>query len=274
LPPQEAPLRTLAIGFAVYVAVVIAASALGVYVLLPLTANLRTNAAAPAVRSTVIAQDLVPPVRDPADTPPATIDPLSAVGDQSTATPVIATATVVPSEAGTEPAGGAPEAREPETEWSPATKLGMAMALLLADQAAEADAPPTRLALVPPAPVSTAPPARVTPVDRPPVDTVPVAAAPVGDVAILLQRGEALLTTGDVAAARLFFGRAAERGDAAGAIGLAKTYDPLFLAQAGFRTTRGDAAQAAAWYRRALAAGHADAAARLDRLLAAAQPKS
>ncbi|MBV8168478.1 MAG: hypothetical protein JO021_16910 [Alphaproteobacteria bacterium] len=97
----------------------------------------------------------------------------------------------------------------------------------------------------------------------------PVAAAPTAqspEVRLLLARGDSLLGTGDFTAARLFYQRAAEQGDGAGALGVAKTYDPVFLAEAGYRTARGDAAAAERWYRQAEAAGEADAAARLERL--------
>ena len=89
---------------------------------------------------------------------------------------------------------------------------------------------------------------------------------PSPDTRLLLARGDSLLRTGDFTAARLFYQRAAEQGLGAGALGVAKTYDPVFLTEAGYRTARGDPAAAERWYRRAEAAGETDAAVRLDRL--------
>jgi len=71
----------------------------------------------------------------------------------------------------------------------------------------------------------------------------------------LIERGNQLLRTGDIAAARLAFERAAAGGNRAAATGVAKSYDPVFLAQSGVRGLRGDPAKAALWYGRAAAAG-------------------
>jgi tetratricopeptide (TPR) repeat protein len=83
---------------------------------------------------------------------------------------------------------------------------------------------------------------------------------------LLLRRGDALLGLGDVASARLLYERAAQAGDARGAIGAGKTFDPQFLSQIGARGIRPDAAAAADWYRKALALGDASAAGRLKLL--------
>jgi TPR repeat protein len=80
---------------------------------------------------------------------------------------------------------------------------------------------------------------------------------------LLLRRGDALLALGDLAAARLLYERAAEAGDARGATGVGKTYDPQILSQLGARGIQPDPALAAAWYQKALALGDASAAARL-----------
>ncbi len=93
-------------------------------------------------------------------------------------------------------------------------------------------------------PISSAIP---TPADAPPAEAItfgaptPVAIAPAEpspEVRLLLARGDSLLRTGDFTAARLFYQRAAEQGHGAGALGVAKTYDPVFLAEAGYRTAR------------------------------------
>jgi TPR repeat protein len=56
-------------------------------------------------------------------------------------------------------------------------------------------------------------------------------------------------------AARSAYERAAYGGNAAAAIGMGKTYDPLFLAQLGARGVHGDPLKAAYWYARARDAG-------------------
>lgn len=82
----------------------------------------------------------------------------------------------------------------------------------------------------------------------------------------LLKRGDDFLRTGDIVAARLSYERAAAAGGGAAATGVAKTYDPLFLTQAGVRGLRGDPARAAIWYGRAAAAGDREAQQRLRAL--------
>jgi TPR repeat protein len=80
---------------------------------------------------------------------------------------------------------------------------------------------------------------------------------------LLLRRGDAMLALGDLSLARLLYARAASAGDARGAIGVAKTYDPSVLSQIGARGIKADSATAAVWYRKALELGDASAAARL-----------
>jgi type II secretory pathway predicted ATPase ExeA len=86
---------------------------------------------------------------------------------------------------------------------------------------------------------------------------------------LMLQRGDRLLAVGEIVAARRFFERAADTGDADAACGAGKSYDPLFLKRLGFRGVAADPAKAVTWYRKAAAAGSAQAPALLERLLAA-----
>lgn len=250
-------MRVLAVGFAAYVAAIVALSAIAVYLLLPLAAGMRVTDPPAAVA--LVAETLAPPPApvpqepppgESRDTPAVAETPPAATVSAPAAEAPPASATVVadvemPAPVATQTAAApivdevvavttAEPAPEPEIEWSRIAKLDRLVAMLAAAHEPEAVPPP-------------APP----------------------DIAVLLQRGDALLATGDVASARLFYGRAAEHGDAAGALGVAKTYDPLFLAEAGFRTARGDPQQATAWYRRARDAGRSEAAPRLERLLAA-----
>ena len=49
------------------------------------------------------------------------------------------------------------------------------------------------------------------------------------EVALMMEKGAALIANGDIGAARAMFQRAAEAGDPAGTFALAETYDPLVL---------------------------------------------
>ena len=148
----------------------------------------------------------------------------------------------------------------------------VALGILLAARSLERAAPS---GAVRPAVPST-PSVEVTPpVTAPPsvMATPPVAvAAPDGvgadEIAALKARADQLVATGDIVAARGFYERAAEHGDAAAMTAAGKTYDPLFLEEMRVRGSRGDAGKAAEWYRRAGAAGDAEAAQRLTRLIA------
>lgn len=68
----------------------------------------------------------------------------------------------------------------------------------------------------------------------------------------LLERGETLLESGDVAAARLVFSYAAQRGSAPAMQALARSYDPKHLLKIGVYGVEPDRAEAAVWYERAL----------------------
>jgi hypothetical protein len=71
------------------------------------------------------------------------------------------------------------------------------------------------------------------------------------EIITLLARGDWLFATGDVDSARLLYERAAEAGEAQGAVRLGETFDPIFLGQAHLREARADAGMALFWYRRA-----------------------
>ena len=79
------------------------------------------------------------------------------------------------------------------------------------------------------------------------------------EVGELLARGDSFVLIGDVASARVFYERVASAGDGRAAVRMGMTFDPVFLRRAGLRSTRGDPAQARAWYRRALGLGAAEA---------------
>ena len=81
----------------------------------------------------------------------------------------------------------------------------------------------------------------------------------------LMRKGEDALLTGNIAAARLQFGRAADRGWAAGALAMGATFDPQELVKlAPFVTP--DPEQARFWYLRAQELAHSRACYYLQRL--------
>jgi hypothetical protein len=127
-------------------------------------------------------------------------------------------------------------------------------------------AAPPHLAVVasppPPAPVASVPaaPAAVPEPAPGPAVTPP-------EMAELVARGSQMLAIGDIAAARQFFERAAEAGNAAAATAAGKTYDPFFLAETHARGIRGDPVAAARWYRQASAGGDHEADALMKRLM-------
>jgi hypothetical protein len=84
------------------------------------------------------------------------------------------------------------------------------------------------------------------------------------EVAVLVRRGEDLVASGDLAAARLLLQRAAEAGDRRAALALAATYDPLVLEQMRTQGIAADAGLARSWYEKAKQLGSAEASRRLE----------
>jgi hypothetical protein len=81
-----------------------------------------------------------------------------------------------------------------------------------------------------------------------------------------ISRGNEQLGQGNVAAARLFFQRAADAGLAQGALALAATYDPSELDRIGARFVQPDTQIARKWYQRARQLGALEAEERLEQL--------
>jgi hypothetical protein len=106
----------------------------------------------------------------------------------------------------------------------------------------------------PPAPAATPIPPAAPVVERPPIVRMDPSEA-----SRLKARGDELLRRHDIVAARLFFLRAAEGGDAASAVAVGKTFDPVFLARMGAIGIAGDKAKAAFWYSRARELGDGEA---------------
>jgi TPR repeat protein len=90
-------------------------------------------------------------------------------------------------------------------------------------------------------------------------------------IASLLKRADALIASGDVAAARLVLRRAADAGDAGGAMTLAGTYDPAILGKLGVHGVVPDVAMARSWYEKAKKFGSAEAPQRLKMLASGRQ---
>jgi hypothetical protein len=110
----------------------------------------------------------------------------------------------------------------------------------------------------------------------PPVEAVTAeeetsAAAVTPEAADLLRKGELLLKSGDLAAARQFYERAYAQGAVAGAMGAGKTYDPVVFAELNVQGIAPDPAKAMEWYKRAEDQGLADAAPAIEALQALAK---
>lgn len=85
-----------------------------------------------------------------------------------------------------------------------------------------------------------------------------------GEAAALLKRGNELIASGDLAAARLVLQRAAEAGDARAAFALAGTYNPIMLGQLQVHGLSADLSKARHWYERAKELGSPDASRELQ----------
>ena len=85
-------------------------------------------------------------------------------------------------------------------------------------------------------------------------------------LASLLKRGDELIASGDLAAARLVLNRAAKAGDARAALTLAGTYDPMVLERLGVHGFIADIAIARSWYENALRFGSPEAPSHLQML--------
>jgi hypothetical protein len=108
-----------------------------------------------------------------------------------------------------------------------------------------------------PVPQTTAP-AALPPAPSPPLDRQAIAA--------LLTRGEELMNSGDVGAARLVLQRAADAGEPRAELALGATYDPIMLDRYRIRGRPADVAKARAWYEKAQEHGLDEAQRRLDML--------
>jgi hypothetical protein len=177
-----------------------------------------------------------------------------------------------------------------KTSVSSFSEKQMASEVLARDDGAAANdpsPPPVTVAALTPGPVVNP----IIPLENPQTTTgiAPVAAAksqtataepvsvpqntarrlPPDEIAALLKRGEELATSGDLAAARLLFQRAAEAHDARAAFALAATFDPIVINRIGANSSLQDVASARTWYQRASDWGSTQASRQLEALASA-----
>ncbi len=241
-------------------------------------------AAEPASPASVSASPSPTVAAEPASAAPVSAPPSPTVAAAEPAS--AAPAPPSPTVAAAEPAGGAAAsappsptaaAAEPASAAAASAPPSPAVAAAEPASAAAASAPPSPTAAAadpasaapvsaPPSPaVAAAEPTSAAPVSAPPSSTAPAAEPDHNEIAALLARGRATLSSGDVAGARVFLRRAAEHNDPQAAFALGETYDPVVLRNLGVVKFNGDAALAREWYRRAAdwsssapeAAGHA-----------------
>jgi hypothetical protein len=113
--------------------------------------------------------------------------------------------------------------------------------------------------------VERAPPPPAQSVERaaPPAPTRSLDAA---EVDVLVKQGQQFVAAGDFVTARLVFQRAAEAGNAAAALALGASYDPVVLSRLGVRGVDADVSKARTWYQKAKEFGAPDADRRLSTL--------
>jgi TPR repeat protein len=86
------------------------------------------------------------------------------------------------------------------------------------------------------------------------------------DANILVKQGQEFLAIGDLVAARIAFRRAAQAGDAAGALAMGSTYDPMILKRIGALGVTPDLDLARTWYERARDLSSPEAPSRINML--------
>jgi hypothetical protein len=89
--------------------------------------------------------------------------------------------------------------------------------------------------------------------------TAPIQPKDLAQEALMLKRGEDLLSIGDIAGARRVFQYLADAGNADGALAMGATFDARFLAERNAIGVAPDDAKARTWYRRAVDLGSAQA---------------
>ena len=185
-------------------------------------------------------------------------------------TPAAAPAAPAPTAVAAAPPAPLPAVVTPPTASAPATASAPSAPTIAApagETVALAEPQPESSRRVETLPPPEMPAAAPTPAPAAAAALAPAQLTP-AEIQELVNRGAQLLATGDIAAARVFFERAAEQGSAAAATAAGKTYDPLYLEETHVRGIRGDPVTAAKWYRRASAAGDKEADLRMQKLIA------
>lgn len=130
--------------------------------------------------------------------------------------------------------------------------------------------PPTAAPKVIEPPAKTPEPAPAAPTKAPepapPAPAKELSAAARQKAEGLMSRGRAMLTEGNIAAARLFFERSADEGLAEGALAMGTTFDPVELRSMRALGTQPDPGAARRWYERAKSLGSREADAKLQAL--------
>jgi len=93
-----------------------------------------------------------------------------------------------------------------------------------------------------------------------------VPAANPEDLKLLIARGKQFVEVGDLVAARILFLRAVTAGDAAAAVAMGETYDPIFLADRGVLGVPANPDKARSWYEHAREMGSQEGGRRLEML--------
>jgi TPR repeat protein len=103
--------------------------------------------------------------------------------------------------------------------------------------------------------------ATIAPANAPPetalikVDEASAIPTAIPQAAELITKADGLLNSGDIASARQFYLRANEMGDAKGAFGVGRTYDPVVFTALNVQGLKPDPTKAAEWYKKAVAGG-------------------
>jgi len=113
-------------------------------------------------------------------------------------------------------------------------------------------------------PPRAAPPPQVA--ERTPPQPAQTRSLDAAEVDVLVKQGQQFVAAGDFVTARLVFQRAAEAGNAAAALALGASYDPVVLSRLGVRGVDADVGKARAWYQKAKEYGAPDADRRLSTL--------
>jgi hypothetical protein len=160
-----------------------------------------------------------------------------------------------------------PAVGTPATIAAPGSALGVSVSTATVPSIPVAAPPPPSPPQQQPVVASLPPPeTSPEPQTRPEPTAQPVREINRDEVSRFVRRGEEMLATGDLQAARLLLLRAAEAHDARAALSLARTYDPIALKQISVADLHSDLEQARKWYQKAQEWGAPEAKRQLEAL--------